>query len=93
MKKLILLVFASIPLLFSCNNNDWDSLEDTEVTPSTNDAQFANDTALGSFLTNGEEMSLYFFSKDVKGASLCVDICADAWPLFYAKDLTSENGL
>lgn len=88
MKKLILLVFASVSLLFSCDNND--SLQESETTPNV---QLATDATFGSFLTDADGMSLYFFSKDTKEASVCVDGCLGAWPLFYAEDFTYDEGL
>ena len=48
---------------------------------------------MGSFLKDADGMSLYLFSKDVKGTSLCSGGCAGAWPIFYAKDLISDDGL
>ena len=38
-------------------------------------------------------MSLYFFSKDVKGESECEDGCLAAWPIFYNADIRLDEGL
>ena len=43
---------------------------------------------LGQFLTDGEGMTLYIFTKDEMGSgkSVCNDDCAVKWPPFYAAD-------
>lgn len=38
-----------------------------------------------NYLTDGEGMTLYYFTKDVNGTSLCVDGCLDKWPVFYSE--------
>jgi len=36
---------------------------------------------------------IYFFSKDVAGASVCVDGCAVTWPPFYKENPSIGTGL
>jgi predicted lipoprotein with Yx(FWY)xxD motif len=38
---------------------------------------------LGSFLAGGNGMTLYYFTKDEKNVSHCIEGCAVNWPPFY----------
>ncbi len=38
-------------------------------------------------------MSLYFFSKDTKETSLCMDGCLDNWPVFYEETIMVDANL
>jgi predicted lipoprotein with Yx(FWY)xxD motif len=38
------------------------------------------ETELGTVLTDSSGMTLYLFTQDSPGGSVCVDECADAWP-------------
>jgi predicted lipoprotein with Yx(FWY)xxD motif len=40
----------------------------------------AQNTKLGSILTDSQGMTLYVFKKDKPGESVCVDTCAKNWP-------------
>ncbi|MGC9514166.1 MAG: COG4315 family predicted lipoprotein [Methanocrinis sp.] len=65
--------------------------------------QLASDEALGTFLVDGEGMTLYRFASDVpgSGASACYGGCAELWPVFFAEeiavpaelDVTDFNGI
>lgn len=50
----------------------------------------ASDEALGTFLVDGEGMTLYYFANDVpgSGASTCYDTCVERWPVFFAEEIT-----
>lgn len=48
---------------------------------------------LGQFLTDGEGMTLYLFTKDEPGKSNCYDECAVNWPPFYAEGATLPEGV
>ena len=52
-----------------------------------------NNPSLGEILTDGNGRTLYFFTKDAFGSSLCTGGCADIWPIFYADSLIIGNGL
>lgn len=98
MKNSKLLVFGLAALLFSCSSED-DSVTDSGTDPGTdpvvevNSVQLSSDATFGNILTDSDGMSLYFFSKDVKGNSECVDGCVAAWPIFYSSDPTLDNDL
>jgi len=46
---------------------------------------------LGEVITDGDGHILYFFTKDVAGASACVDGCLDKWPVFYENNIMLPN--
>ena len=50
--------------------------------------------ALGSFLVDSKNMSLYLFTKDSPGVSNCYNGCATAWPpLLVTGSPTAGDGL
>ncbi len=86
-KLVITLVFIST--LISCSSDD----DNTTVVPVANIVRLASITTHGSILTDSEGMSLYFFSKDTKQTSACLDECLDVWPVFYDANITVDSGL
>ncbi|WP_455381827.1 hypothetical protein [Salinispira pacifica] len=46
-----------------------------------------------TYLTDSSGMTLYYFTKDVAGTSVCTGGCLNAWPAFYAQNLTVPSGL
>ena len=94
MKKLkhgLLLGFYTIVALTftSCNDSD----EDVEINQNITNVELSSDATHGSVLVDGDGKSLYFFSKDTKDTSECVDGCLDAWPVFYGENLEVSTGL
>jgi predicted lipoprotein with Yx(FWY)xxD motif len=74
-------------LLSSCKKGG------TEATPAAA-IQLRNDATLGSFLTDGEGNTLYYFTLDVTGSNSCGTAdCASEWPIFHAATLTVGPGL
>lgn len=64
------------------------------VAPTPPAVQLANDAKLGSFLTDGQGNTLYYFSLDVAGSNSCgAAACAAQWPVFYAPAVTVGTGL
>jgi predicted lipoprotein with Yx(FWY)xxD motif len=87
--KLFLVCFAIIALtITSCNDND-----DENLGVSTINVMLSSDAALGSILVDGNGNSLYFFSKDTKQTSECINGCLDAWPIFYDANIEVSSGL
>ena len=89
MKKIFLLITLSMFLLQGCNNNNDDNGPDLPEI----DVKITNNTKFGKILTDSKGMSLYFFSKDTKDTSECLDGCLDVWPIFYEENLTVDSGL
>lgn len=94
MKKSIFLVLIFVVSLYSCSSDD-DSNPQPDPNPGSeaNAVQLASNGTFGNILTDAEGKSLYFFSRDTKGQSACLDGCKDAWPIFYAENLTFDDGL
>jgi predicted lipoprotein with Yx(FWY)xxD motif len=90
MKKVYLLLILSVFLFTGCNNNN-DG--DIDPDPKENSVKLSNNAKFGKILTDSKGLSLYFFSKDTKETSDCLDGCLDVWPIFYAEDLTVDSGL
>lgn len=92
-KKLWLAAFV-IAAIFSLNSCDKKEDTTTDNLPTEgNTVQLSVSTSLGKILTDSKGMTLYFFSKDTQGTSVCVDGCLDIWPIFYAENLTLDAGL
>ena len=75
MKRLLLLV----PLLLALGFSAVFAQEDTSVST-------AEDPELGTYLTDGEGMTLYMFTQDEANVSVCYDQCAENWPPFTAEE-------
>lgn len=69
--------------------------EDTVTpAPAPPAVQLATDAKLGSFLTDGQGNTLYYFTLDVTGSNNCgTAACAAEWPVFYAATVTVGAGL
>ena len=49
---------------------------------------------LGDVLVDGDGRTLYLFTNDTDGSSVCYDACEDNWPVFYEGDLgTPGDGI
>ena len=85
---LMLFLISTIISISSCKKTD-----ETDPIIETNTVQLSDNPTHGKILTDSEGMSLYFFSKDTKGTSLCIDGCLDNWPVFYKENITVDEGL
>jgi uncharacterized surface protein with fasciclin (FAS1) repeats len=57
------------------------------------DVQLTESADYGSILTDNDGNTLYFFTKDADGNSLCTDGCLNNWPVFYAGYISVGEGL
>ncbi|MEM9673876.1 MAG: hypothetical protein AAF992_14895 [Bacteroidota bacterium] len=73
--------------LISCQDDD---TSDGLVTPQI---QLAVSDTFGQYLTDQNGHTLYFFTQDVNGNSVCNDGCTGAWPVFFTETITVEEGL
>lgn len=63
-------------------------------------AALANDHAIkvmtkdgiGSYLTDAEGKTLYWFKRDMPGVSNCTGPCVEKWPLFYREAIAPVEG-
>ena len=49
--------------------------------------------SMGSILTDADGNTLYFFAKDARDTSMCVEGCLNNWPVFYTEDLKAGIGI
>ncbi len=85
-------------LFFSACTEEEDTAPVTPEDPTTEDptgvdVQLTTDGTFGSYLTDAEGRTLYFFTNDADGTSTCVGGCEAAWPVFNADSLTVSEGL
>jgi predicted lipoprotein with Yx(FWY)xxD motif len=53
--------------------------------------KLATSTTLGSYLTDKDGNTLYFFSMDANGANNCTGGCTTAWPVFNVPAITQDK--
>jgi len=53
----------------------------------------AMSSSLGSYLADGEGMTLYYFTKDAADINSCTGNCLVNWPIFYSENLQIGEGL
>ncbi len=82
------LALALIGLLLTACQDD-----ETATDPIVPQVQLATDGTFGQYLVDQEGNTLYFFSQDVSGTSLCTDGCSGAWPVFQQDVTTVGEGL
>lgn len=88
MRLATLLALALLAIVFLASAED--QAEETDYT-----VGLASDETLGTFLVDGEGMTLYRFEDDDpgNGTSACYDACAERWPVFFAADIRVPEGL
>jgi predicted lipoprotein with Yx(FWY)xxD motif len=85
MTRLLFALGMFMSVAISCSDDD--DQDPDPVTP-TNDIQLKDNQTLGKILTDKDGKTLYFFSKDAAGTSVCSGNCEVTWPVFSATDLT-----
>jgi predicted lipoprotein with Yx(FWY)xxD motif len=98
MKKLLFLFIGVIiagVLASGCASQPSGNASPTPTgTPSTQYTIMTSSTSqLGTFLVDGNGMTLYNFTIDSKDASVCTGTCISVWPVFYAPTITGPSGL
>ena len=53
----------------------------------------AKKDGVGSYLTDINGMTLYYFKKDSPGKSACEGPCVENWPLYYRETVAAKDGL
>ncbi len=53
----------------------------------------AKKEGIGSYLTDINGMTLYYFKKDSAGKSACEGPCVENWPLYYRETVAPKDGL
>lgn len=90
--KFALVALVATTFFLSCssdNGNDTGTPPPTEV---KNDGVMLSTSAtLGSYLTDKNGRSLYFFATDANGQSSCTGGCEALWPAFFVDNLTADK--
>lgn len=87
---LLALLTAGVSLTYSCTEK---SDPEPEPEEKSNEILISNHSTYGSILTDGDGISLYFFSKDASGESACLDGCLSKWPIFFVETPELASGL
>ena len=86
--KLAFTALTAILFLAGCSNDK----DNTSVTPEAKkEIALSTSTTLGSYLSDKDGKSLYFFATDAKGQASCTGGCEAVWPPFYVDNLTAEK--
>ena len=81
--KSVLSVATAMAVIVACSKSD----DNPIVQPKANILLSSNAT-LGKYLTDSVGKTLYYFSNDASGSSVCTGGCLAAWPVFYKANLT-----
>ncbi|MBL3655828.1 hypothetical protein [Fulvivirga sediminis] len=85
----LLMGCIGIAMFFSCSDDN----KDNPKPVAKGSVIITDNSTYGNILTDNKGITLYFFSKDTKGASVCENGCLAAWPTFYDEELTVGSGL
>lgn len=55
--------------------------------------KIAQKDGVGSYLTDTEGRTLYFFKKDAPGKSVCEGPCVEKWPVYFRDSVEPKGGL
>ncbi|WP_428657077.1 COG4315 family predicted lipoprotein [Runella sp.] len=75
--------YCLMALLVGCKTEDAAPVYDVSL----------QETSLGKVLTNDAGKTLYVFTKDVNGTSVCTGGCKDTWPVFFKETLKLDPTL
>ncbi|MCC9016241.1 COG4315 family predicted lipoprotein [Flavobacterium lipolyticum] len=86
--KLAFTALTAILFFAGCSN---DKDNDTISPEAKKEIALSTSTTLGSYLSDKDGKSLYFFTTDAKGQASCTGGCEAVWPPFYIDNLTAEK--
>ncbi len=79
MKFRAALLLGTLLLVSACGETGSTATTSTS-TPSTPTGVTARDTSLGTVLVDPDGMTMYVFTLDTDGESVCYESCAELWP-------------
>jgi len=56
-------------------------------------AKIMTKDGVGAYMADAKGMTLYYFTKDTVGKSVCLDGCVEKWPLYTADKVEPQAGL
>ena len=89
MKRILFSTLALLVAASACKKKD----DSTPAAPQAT-IRLVSSATLGSYLTDGEGRSLYYYTRDVSGSNSCQSVrCMAAWPIFYTDDIVVGSDL
>src|ERR1044072_8565586 len=76
-------IVTAMAVIVACSKSNDNGTPETKP-----NIQLSSNAALGKYLTDSAGKTLYYFSNDANGSSVCTGGCLAAWPIFYKADLT-----
>ncbi|WP_264537826.1 hypothetical protein [Flavobacterium sp. N1736] len=90
--KFALVALAATTFFVSCSSDNGGDTPEPPVTPEVKmDVKLATSPTLGSYLTDKDGRSLYFFATDANGQVSCTGGCEAVWPPFNVDNLTADK--
>lgn len=90
--KIALIAVAATTFFVSCSNDDNDTTSTTTpVAEIKKEVKLSTSTTLGTYLSDKDGRSLYFFSTDANGQASCTGGCEAIWPAFVVDNLTADK--
>jgi predicted lipoprotein with Yx(FWY)xxD motif len=87
--KFALVALIATTFFVSCSS---DNDNETPTTPEVKkEVSLSTSATLGSYLTDKNGRSLYFFGTDAKGQVSCTGGCEALWPAFVVDNLTADK--
>lgn len=92
LSKFALVAIVATTFFVSCSSDNSDNPNPVPPTQETKmEVNLSNSTTLGSYLSDKDGRSLYFFATDANGQSSCTGGCEAAWPPFFVDNLTADK--
>ncbi|MXV52750.1 hypothetical protein GS399_17390 [Pedobacter sp. HMF7647] len=92
LKNCLVLVIGLSGALLACKKNNSGNDDDNNP-PIKRGVLLRSTNDFGNILTDSAGRSLYFFSPDVAGNSVCSGQCLVVWPKFYTNGAITADGL
>lgn len=89
---LAFVAFTATTLFLSCSSDSSDD-NNTPTPPveAKKEVSLATSATLGSYLSDKDGRSLYFFATDANGQASCTGGCQALWPAFYVDNLNADK--